>query len=377
MPCSRRTLLKTTGLAVSSGTLASIAGCLGDSSDGGSGSGEQSTADPTTSDESTTDQSAKTSPPDFAKWLPDPTKTPLRDGYGILYFDIAGIRDQQDTMHENAYARLKKEMLRPVPSNYIDVADVHTSIKIDFFGGAKLALGSFDPETVGEKFTGSGKSSATTSGSSTTTRATTMQTSTTATGPTWSDPVQYHGFDLYGDSMIYAVSEDVMMKVYPPTNQDGTTGDTVELTKMIIDAATTETSHYVDSNEYVSSMLGVVDNPDALWCYPEAMDGSDSRGFRKDVITGELKSWRFGSETTHLTFADTYPDEETAKNGELANHIESQSRRFGSYDGLDVEVDGLMAWADGTIPTNEFDHLSAGGPSDGVHTTYNSHRSPF
>ena len=355
MPRSRRTLLKTTGVAVSSGILASIAGCLGDlSTDSGSGPDEQST-----SDQSTTDRSAKTSPPDFAKWLPDPAKTPLRDGYGVQYFDIAGIRDHQDSMHENAYSRLKKEMLGPVSSNYIDVADVDTSI--DFGFSAELALGSFDPKAVGKKITGDGESSVTTSESSTTT----TRATTTATGPTWSDPIQYRGFDLYGKKMIIAVSEDALMKVYP-MNQ----GDTVEHVKAIIDAAITETSHYVDSNEYVSSMLRVVDNPHALWCYPEAMDGSTSRGFRKDAITGQLKSWRFGSETTHLTFANTYPDEETAKNGELANYIESQSSRFGSYDGLDVEIEGLMAWADGSTPTKEFDHLSPGSPSDSVHTTY-------
>ena len=360
MSRSRRTLLKSADLAVSSGTLASIAGCLGGlSSDGGSGPAERSTADHSTSDQPTTDQSGKTPSSDFAQWLPDPSKTPLRDGYGVLYFDVTAIRDHRNSMHENAYSRLEKEMLRSIPSDYVDVADVDTSITLDFV--AELALGSFDPETVGEKLASDGESPATTSrGTATTTR------NSTTTRTTRSDPERYRGFDLYGTNRVYAVSEDALLMMSPMIE-----GDSVDNAKAIIDAATTETSHYADGNEYVSSMLGVVDNPHALWCYPETMDGSTSRGFRKDVITGELKSWRFGSETTHLTFADTYPDEETAKSGELANYIESQSRRFGSYDGLDVEIDGLMAWADGTTPTNEFDHLSADGPSDGVHTTYN------
>lgn len=146
--------------------------------------------------------------------------------------------------------------------------------------------------------------------------------------------------------------------------------DPIEHSKAVIDASKGKMSHYADSNEYVSSMLGVVDNPDALWCYPEAMDGSTSRGFRKDVITGELKSWRFGVETTHLTWANTYPDTETAESGELTDYIESESDRFGAYEGLTTKTEGRMAWTDGTIPTKEFDHLSPRSPSDGVTTSY-------
>lgn len=118
-------------------------------------------------------------------------------------------------------------------------------------------------------------------------------------------------------------------------------------------------------------MFGVLDDdPHAVWCYPEAMDGSTSRGFRTDSITGMLKSWRFDAETTHLTWANTYSDTETAESGELTDYIESKSDRFGTYDGLDVEITGRMAWMDGTIPTSEFDYLSAGGPGDGVSTPH-------
>lgn len=58
--------------------------------------------------------------------------------------------------------------------------------------------------------------------------------------------------------------------------------------------------------------IGTLDEADAVWCYPEAMDESTSRGFRTDYITGGRKAWLFGSETTHLTFANTYPDAEAA-----------------------------------------------------------------
>ncbi|GAA0223587.1 hypothetical protein ACFFQF_09010 [Haladaptatus pallidirubidus] len=249
-------------------------------------------------------------------------------------------------------------MLRPVPNEYVDETAVDTAMQFD---DVRLALGSFDPEEIGEKITSDRQSSTTTS----------TRSSTTATRTTRPEPKRYRGFDLYGTEYVYAVSEDVMM-VVSPWQKD----NVVEYTKAVIDAPTGETNQYADGNEYVAGMIGVVDETHALWCYPEAIDGSTSRGFRKDIITGELKSWRFGTETTHLTFANTYPDTETAESGELTDHIESESRRFGAYDGLDVETEGLLAWADGTVPTKEFDHLAAGGPDDGVHTTHQSRRNP-
>ncbi len=353
MPRSRRTLLKTTGLALSSGTLASIAGCLGDPSIGSQSSpGEPSTSDPSEGPAAT----------EFTQWLPDPMTTPLRDGYGFQYFDITGIRSHQDSIHETAYSRLETQMLRPVPSEYIDETAVDAAVEIDHT--MRLALGSFNPEAFEEKLTSDRRSSPTTS----------TRTPATATWTTRPEPERYQGFDLYGTESVYAVSEDALMAVSPLGMGEG---DAVEYTKAIIDATAAETSQYADGNEYVAAMIGVVDDTHALWCYPEAMDGSTSRGFRKDVITGQLQSWRFGTETTHLTFANTYPDTETAESGELTDHIESESDRFGAYDGLDVETEGRLAWTDGTIPTTEFDHLSPGGPGDGVTTSHQSHRNPF
>ena len=363
MPRSRRTLLKTTGLALGSGTLASIAGCLGNSPTGRNRSPDEATTSETpTGNESSTDESSTSDPPggtevtDFVQWLPDPTATALRDGYGFQYFDIDGIRDRRDSIHETAYSRLETQMLRRVPREYVDETAVDAAVEIGHT--SRVALGSFDPEAFREKFTSDRQSSPPTS-----TRNSTPATATPTTRP---EPERYREFDLYGTDFVYAVSEDVLMVVAPMGRDE----DAVEHAKAIIDAPAAETGQYVDGNEYVAAMTGVVDDAHALWCYPEAMDGSTSRGFRKDVITGQLKSWRFGTETTHLTFANTYPDAETAANGELRNYVESESDRFGAYDGLDVKTEGRLAWTDGTVPTAEFDHLSPGGPGSGVTTSY-------
>ena len=96
------------------------------------------------------------------------------------------------------------------------------------------------------------------------------------------------------------------------------------------------------------------------------MDESTSSGFRKGAITGGLKAWQFGTEMTVLTWANTYLDTETAESGELMDYIESESDRFGAYDGLDVESEGRLVWADDSIPSAEFDHLSPGDPGDGA-----------
>ena len=342
MPRSRRALLKTAGITLGSGSLASLAGCLG---------GHPTNNDASQDEPSPSDPSSPTATTDFTQWLPDPMTTPLRDGYGILYFDIAGIRSHRERIHENAYSRLEAQMLGLIPSEYVDIDDVEATIRIDYT--MDMALGSFDPEAFGEKLTSDSRESTTAS----------SRTPTTPTRTPWPEPEHYREFDLYGTEYVYAVSENALMRVSPAGD-----GDAVTHAKALIDAPTAETSQYVDSNEYAAAMIGVVDDAHAVWCYPEAMDGSTSRGFRKDIITGGLKSWRFETETTHLTFANTYFDTKAAESGELAEFIKSNSDRFGPYDGLDVTIEGRMAWTDGTIPTAEFDYLSAGGPGDGVMT---------
>lgn len=345
MPRSRRALLKTAGITLGSGTLASAAGCLGVPSTGDDSAGDGSTGD----DPSLPDSSSGASPTDLAQWFPDPTSTPLRDGYGVGYFDVAAIRDHQDAIHENAYARLESQMLYPVPDRYVDAADVDVAVQLDHIG--QLVLGSFDPDAIAEQLTDRQSSS------------TASTTPTTPTRTPWSEPESYNGFDLYGTDYVYALSADAILHVSPMRE-----GDAVEYAKAIIDAPAAETSQYSDGNEYVAAMFGTVDTPHALQCYPEAMDGSTSRGFRTDVITGGLKAWRFGTETTHLTLANTYPDAEAAESGELERYLDANSDRFEPYGGLEVTTEGRLAWTDGTIPTGEFDHLTAGGPGDGVHT---------
>lgn len=350
MPHSRRTLLQTTGLALSSGTLASIAGCLRALTPSSDSSQDDSPSTTSSTDDGTSEGTAAI---DFKQWLPDPTKTPLRDGYGVGYFDIARIRAHQDAIHENAYNRLETQMLRPVRSELVAREDVDATLQIDHI--MDLAHGSFDPEAFGEKLTSDSRSSTPTS----------MRRPTTPTRTPWPEPERYHEFDLYGTEYVYAISEDVLMEVSPMGR-----GDAIKYAKAIIDAQAEQASLYADGNEYVAAMFEVIDDPHAVWCYPEAMDGSTFRGFRKDIITGGLKAWRFGPQTTHLTWANTYLDTEAAESGELKDYIESESDRFGPYEGLDIETEGRMAWTDGTIPTNEFDHLSPGGPGDSVSTAH-------
>lgn len=358
MPRSRRTLLKTAGLALAGGSVASAAGCVDRVStdiggsrtepDGG-GSRTEPDGEGSRTESPTSDQPKPPAAIDFTRWLPDPATTVVGDGLGIRYFDVNAIRAQRDSLHENAYERLETEMLRPV-IEYVDRDDVEASLAIDFT--ADLAFGSFDPESVGERITSDGRSPGTV----------TSGPPETQTPTPWPEPRRYRGFDLYGTDYVFAVSEDVVMIV------DLFRGDAIEHTKAIIEATSDETSQYVDSNQYAASMLGLVDEPHALWCYTEAMDGSTSRGFREDDITGGLRSWRFGPETTHLTYANTYPNNEIAESGELAEFVESNPDRFGPYDGLEVAVDDRMAWTDGTVPTDEFDHLSPDGPADSVFT---------
>lgn len=357
MPRSRRALLKTAGFTLGSGTLASMSGCLSDSPAGS----DNTTTNSSSSSSSTPDPSEKPTATEAMQWIPNPQNAPLRDGIDFLYFDIASIRSKQEYMHENAYSQLETEMLRPVwRREYVNVAAVDAVMTI---GHINVIFGSFDREAIAENISPDSQSSSSNT------------TSTQTTGPSWSEPESYEGFDLYGSSLIYAISEDVLIDASPmvsPTRDDPTT----VYVKTVIDAPSGDSGYYDDGNEYVAAMMGVVEDPDALWCYPEAMDGSTSRGFRKDVITGGLQSWRFGSETTHLTWANTYPDAETAESGELADYIQSESDRFGAYNGIDVTVEGNLAWTTGTIPTEDFNNLMAGDPDEGNTTDYTSYRNP-
>lgn len=355
MPRSRRALLEATGGTLGSLALASVAGCLGSApTGGGAGRNESSTEQPTQTrtDEPETSaasaQSTATPFDTFEQWLPDPAETLVPDGYGVQCFDVSSIRAREADIHPRSYSRLEDEISATLPDRVVDVADVDATLQVDFV--MNVALGSFDPEAIGEEITSERQSTA---------------TATTPTPTPTPEPElnQYRGFDLYGTERIYAVSEDAVMNVSPMRR-----GDPLDFTKAFIDAQAGEVGHYADGNEYVASMFELVDDPHACWCYPEAMDGSTSRGFREDVITGELKTWQFRAETTQLTFANTYPDAEAAENSGFEAYIEAESDRFGAYDGLDVQTEGRVVWTEGTIPTGKFDHLSAGGPDDSVNT---------
>ncbi|EJN61099.1 hypothetical protein [Halogranum rubrum] len=356
MPRSRRALLEATGGTLGSLALASVAGCLASAPTGGGAGRDESTTEATTqTDEPETsvepEQSTATTFDTFEQWLPDPTETLLPDGYGVQCFDVASIRAREADIHPRSYSRLEDEMSATLPHRFVDVDDVDAALQVDFV--MNVALGSFDPDAIGEKIASEGQSKPTASTATTPTRTPTPEPELN----------QYRGFDLYGTERIYAVSEDAVMNVSPMRR-----GDPLDFTKAFVDAQAGEVGRYADGNEYVASMFELVDDPHACWCYPEAMDGSTSRGFREDVITGELKTWRFGAETTRLTFANTYPDAEAAANSGFEAYIENESDRFGAYDGLDVQTEDRLVWVEGTIPTDEFDHLSAGGPGDSVNT---------
>lgn len=342
-----------TALALGGSGITSLAGCLG----GTTGTGETPT-DETPTDETPTDEPTTTSSTDdgadetgkpFREWLVDPTNTPLRDGYGIVYHDVAAIRERRDAIHENSYERLNTEMLGDAPArNLLDLDDVSATLDLDF--EAKIAFGSFDPDAFEDRLAEKWNARPTPTGE--------PKTATRTPPP---EPQEYRGFRLFGDRRVYAVSEDVVLQI--STMRDG---DSLERARAILDARLDGETRYPDGNEYVGAMLGLVEDTHALTCYPEAMDGSTSRGFRRDVITGGLKSWHFGPRTTEFTFANTYPDAEAAGNAEFEAYLESD--RFDPYDGLDVSTDGKMVWTEGTIPTGEFDYLSPGGPGDSVHT---------
>ena len=355
MSPTRRTLLKTAALPFAGGALA---GCLGGSASTRGTTPGETTAATTTETETTggDGRSERTTVTDFESWLPDPRKTPLRDGYAVRYFDAAAIRERRGELHETAYERLETEMLNAGPTGeYVDEDAVAATLEIGF--DVSVAFGSFDPEKLGGRYA---RERARRETASTATTATTETTTNTSEATT---PERYAGFDIYGTNHAYAVSEGAIIEVRHLFEEDPRV-----LARAVVDAQSDGATAYTDANEYASAMLGLVDKSHALKCYPEAMDGSTSRGFRKDVMTGGLKAWRFGRETTHLTLANTYPDPEAASKADLGAYVESESARFGAYDGLDVKTDGRMVWTEGTVPTGEFDYLSPGGPEDGVHT---------
>ncbi|SFR52190.1 hypothetical protein [Halogeometricum limi] len=365
MPRTRRTLLRQTGLALGGGVLATLAGCLGGSTGGTVPAGtttETAAKDSRSPDGRGGSADAVERTTAAFEWLPDPRRTPLRDGYGVRYSDLAAIRRYREALHPNAFERLRQEAYRAMPSDeLVDVADVDATLRVGFH--ATIALGSFDPDAIDERLrrdrrTGDSRTATTGSGT-----ATPMETPTTATRTPRGDPERYRGFALYDGYYAYAVSEDAVLAV-----SSGRDDDTLARAKAIIDTKRDEEAPYPDGNAYVEAMLGLVHGAHALTCYPEAMDGSSSRGFRKDAMTGQLKSWRFDAETTHFTLANTYADTETTAAADLAAHLDDESARFGPYEGLGVETDGRLTWADGTIPTGEFDFLSPGGPNDGVTT---------
>ncbi len=353
MSPTRRTLLKAAALPFAGGALA---GCLGGSASTRGATPEETSAatTETTTETKTTrsdGRSERTGATDFESWLPDPRRTPFRDGYGVRYFDAAAIRERRGDLHETAYERLEAEMLNAGPTGkYVDEGAVAATLGIGF--EISVAFGSFDPDEFGERYARERARRETAS----------TATATTGTSET-TTPERYAGFDIYGANRAYAVSEDVIIEVGYVHE-----GDPHEYARAVVDTQSDGATAYADANEYVSAMLDLVDRPHALKCYPEAMDGSTSRGFRKDVMTGGLKAWRFGGETTHLTLANTYPDPEAAKKADLGAYVESESARFGAYDGLEVETEGRTVWTEGTVPTGEFDYLSPGGPGDGVHT---------
>jgi hypothetical protein len=338
---TRRTVLGRTALALGGGALASLAGCLGGAgpaataADSGSETsapspGPSSASDPPTASDGGSESAP---PPTLTRWLPSP--------------------DRRDALHEIAVERLEQEFQHVLPAaQYVDVDDVDAAFRFAF--STSVAVGSFDPDAFGERYRDEQRSRAV---------ARTGTPATETATPTPQYPERYDGFDLYGRRRVYAVSEDALVAVGGFAE-----GDLREYARAVIDARAGDVSRYTDANAYADALFGLVDSPHMLTCYVEAMDGSTSRGFREDVITGGLRSWRFGPETTRLTYANTYPDGEAAEDASFESYLKNESARFGAYDGLDVRRDGRLVWTDGTLPTREFDFLSAGSPADGVHT---------
>ncbi len=355
---TRRTLLGRTALALSGGALASLAGCLGGPAATAADSGSETStppaeSSPATASPATSDgESWSPPPPAFTRWLPSPAQSPYRNGYGVSYVDMAAVRERRDALHEIAVERLEREFQHVLPAaQYVDVEDVDAAFRFAF--STSVALGSFDPSAFGERYRDEQRSRAV---------ARTGTPATETATPT-QNPEEYGGFTLYGRRRVYAVSENALVSVGGFAE-----GDLREYARAVIDARADDVSRYTDANAYADALFGLVGTPHRLTCYVEAMDGSTSRGFREDVITGGLRSWQFGPETTRLTYANTYPDEEAAGEASFESHIENESARFGTYDGLDARRDGRLIWTEGTLPTREFDFLSAGGPAEGVYT---------
>lgn len=320
-------------LALGGAAITPLAGCI----DGILGTNETPTEG---TNETLTEGTSETPTEEpFREWLVDPTNTHLDKAYGVFYYDVEAIRKRRDEIHENAYDQLEEEMLNEIPSNdLLNLDDVSAILGLDF--EAAIAFGSFDLDAFEDRL------------------AERRDARPSTTGPPETE--EYRGFRLLSDRRVFAVSEDVVLSISPFRD-----GDHVELTKALIDARLDGETRYGDANEYVDAMLGIVDDAHALICFPEAMDGSIHRGFRTDAITGELKSWRFGPQTTEFILANTYPDADAVDEAEFESHLASD--QFAPYDGLDVRTDGKMVWTEGTIPTGQFDYLSPGGPDDSVH----------
>ncbi|SEP12647.1 hypothetical protein SAMN04487948_11555 [Halogranum amylolyticum] len=127
-------------------------------------------------------------------------------------------------------------MLSPVPEGLVDVADVDATLRIDFT--MDLALGSFDPDAVGEKITSERRS---------------QQTASTATTPTLEptpepELTHYRGFDLYGTFMLFGVFKSVSLVSMMQTS------DMVETVfSGLVGAIITSTTLVVSINQLVLS----------------------------------------------------------------------------------------------------------------------------
>ncbi|MFC7229717.1 hypothetical protein N0B31_20130 [Salinirubellus salinus] len=339
MSPTRRALLRTVATASSAGSLAALAGCLGETIP--TGDDESPTPTPTPDPGQVSARDVR-----FLRWLPDPAATPLRDGYGVQVYDTLTLRARRDDLHPNASDRLQSEARYAGPDErYVDYERVDATVEVGF--DAAVALGSFDPDAFRERWTDDRTESRT-------------DRPKTATRTPTDQPESYGEFTLFGTDRVFAVSEDAVVEV-----ERHREGDALTYVKAILDARTDETD-YTDGNAYADALLGLVDGPHAMQCYVEAMDGSTSRGFREDVITGGLKSWRFGRETTQFTFGNTYSDADAAADADVAGHLDAD--RFDVYEGLGVTTEDRLIWADGEVSTDQFDFLSPGGPGDGVHT---------
>jgi hypothetical protein len=196
---TRRALLARTATALSTGSLAALAGCLGETVPAGDDESPTPTPTPDPVDVSARDVR-------FLRWLPDPTSTPLRDGYGVQVFDTLTLRARRDAVHPNASERLLSEARYAGPDErYVDYERVDATVGVGF--DAAVALGSFDTDAFRERWT-DGRT-----GSHTDTPRTATRTPRTATRTPTADPESYGEFTLFGTERVFAVSEDAVVDV--------------------------------------------------------------------------------------------------------------------------------------------------------------------